>query len=309
MRWQRKDLIDLESLSKQEIEHILTIAESFKEVTTREIKKVPALRGKTIVNLFYEPSTRTRVSFEVAAKRLSADVITIATESSSVKKGETLIDTGRNIEALKADVIIVRHNSSGAAAMLARQLKASVINAGDGWHEHPTQALLDIFTLKEKRKKVEGLKVSIIGDIAHSRVARSNIWGLTKLGAQVTVCAPQMLIPPGIEEMGAKVTHDIECALKGADAINVLRMQFERDSEGAFPEALEYFKAFGITQERLKKVKKDIIVMHPGPINRGIEMSSEVADGSNSVILEQVTNGIAVRMAVLFLVSQAKDGK
>ncbi len=309
MRWQRKDLLGLEELSKEEIEHILTTAESFKEVTTREIKKVPALRGKTVVNLFYEPSTRTRVSFEVASKRLSADVITIATESSSVKKGETLIDTGRNIEALKADIIVVRHNASGAAAMLARHVKANIINAGDGWHEHPTQALLDLFTLKEKRGKIQGLKVSIIGDIAHSRVARSNIWGLTKLGAEVTLCAPELLIPPGIEETGAKVTHSVDQALKDADAINVLRMQFERDSQGAFPKAIEYFKTFGITQERLKKAKKDIIVMHPGPINRGIEMSSEVADGANSVILEQVTNGIAVRMAVLFLVSQAKDGK
>jgi aspartate carbamoyltransferase catalytic subunit len=306
--WSRKDLLGLEELSRQEIEQILVTAESFKEVTTREIKKVPALRGKTVVNLFYEPSTRTRVSFEVAAKRLSADVITITTEASSAKKGETLIDTGKNIEALKADIIIVRHKASGASAMLAQHLKANVINAGDGWHEHPTQALLDMFTLKEKKGKIEGLKVSIIGDIAHSRVARSNIWGLTKLGAQVTLCAPKMLIPPGIEQTGAKVTHDIDQALYQADAINVLRMQFERDKETAFPKASEYFKKFGISQERLKKAKKDIIVMHPGPINRGIEMSSEVADGPNSVILEQVTNGIAVRMAVLFLVSGAKDG-
>lgn len=309
MRWQRKDLLGLEELSKEEIEHILVTAESFKEVTTREIKKVPALRGKTVVNLFYEPSTRTRVSFEVAAKRLSADVITITTEASSVKKGETLIDTGKNIEALKADIIIVRHNSSGAAAMLARYVDVNIINAGDGWHEHPTQALLDLFTLKEKRGRIEGLKVSIIGDIAHSRVARSNIWGLTKLGAKVTLCAPELLIPPGIEETGVKVTHDINQALCDADAINVLRMQFERDQEGAFPKALEYSKTFGITEERLKRAKKDIVIMHPGPINRGVEMSSEVADGANSVILEQVTNGIAVRMAVLFLVSQAKDGK
>ena len=306
--WARKDLLGLEELSRQEIEQILLTAESFKEVTTREIKKVPALRGKTVVNLFYEPSTRTRVSFEVAAKRLSADVITITTEASSAKKGETLIDTGKNIEALKADIIIVRHKASGASAMLAQHLKANVINAGDGWHEHPTQALLDMFTLKEKKGKIDGLKVSIIGDIAHSRVARSNIWGLTKLGAQVTLCAPKMLIPPGIEQTGAKVTCDIDQALCDADAINVLRMQFERDKEAAFPKASEYFKKFGISQERLKKAKKDIIVMHPGPINRGIEMSSEVADGPNSVILEQVTNGIAVRMAVLFLVSGAKDG-
>ena len=309
MTWNRKDLLGLEELNREEIGLILSTAESFKEVSSREIKKVPALRGKTVVNLFYEPSTRTRVSFEVAAKRLSADVINIATETSSVKKGETLIDTGRNIEALKADIIVMRHNCSGAALMLAKHVNLSVVNAGDGWHEHPTQALLDIFTLKEKLGRIEGLNVSIVGDIAHSRVARSNMWGLTKLGAKVTVCAPKMLIPVGIEGFGVKVTYDIEEALKNADAVNVLRMQFERDGETAFPKQLEYFKEFGITQERLKKAKKDIVVMHPGPINRGIEMSSQVADGENSVILDQVTNGIAVRMAVLFLVDQARDGR
>jgi len=307
MVWERKDLLGLEDLTKEEIEFILSTAESFQEVSTREIKKVPALRGKTVVNLFYEPSTRTRVSFEVAAKRLSADVINIATETSSVKKGETLIDTGKNIQALKADIIVMRHNYSGAAAMLARNLDISVVNAGDGWHEHPTQALLDIFTLKEKLGRIEGLKVSIVGDIAHSRVARSNIWGLTKLGAKVTVCAPKMLIPPGIEQMGVDVTYDIDEALKDADAVNVLRMQFERDEGDAFPQQLGYFKNYGITNERLAKAKKNIIVMHPGPLNRGIEISSEVADGLNSVILEQVTNGIAVRMAVLFLVAQAQE--
>jgi len=305
--WVRKDLLGLEELTQEEIEFILSTADSFKEVSTREIKKVPALRGKTVVNLFYEPSTRTRVSFEVAAKRLSADVINIATETSSVKKGETLIDTGRNIEALKADIIVMRHNYSGAPVLLARHLDISVVNAGDGWHEHPTQALLDIFTLKEKLGKIKGLKVSIIGDIAHSRVARSNIWGLTKLGASVTVCAPKMLIPAGIKEMGAEVTYDLDEALAEADAVNVLRMQFERDEQNAFPKQIEYFKNFGVTEERLAKAKKNIVVMHPGPINRGIEMSSEVADGQNSVILEQVTNGIAVRMAVLFLVAQARD--
>lgn len=309
MTWNKKDLLGLEELTKEELELILSTAFSFKEVSSREIKKVPALRGRTVVNLFYEPSTRTRVSFEVAAKRLSADVINIATETSSVKKGETLIDTGKNIEALKADIIVMRHNSSGAAAMLARHLNISVVNAGDGWHEHPTQALLDIFTLKEKLGDIEGLNVSIVGDIAHSRVARSNIWGLTKLGARVTVCAPKLLIPVEIEAMGVRVTDNIDEALSKADAVNVLRMQFERDGEMAFPKQLEYFKAFGITSERLSKAKKDILVMHPGPINRGIEISSEVADGLNSVILEQVTNGIAVRMAVLFLVDQARDGK
>ncbi len=307
MIWTRKDLLALEELTQEELEFILATAESFKEVSSREIKKVPALRGKTVVNLFYEPSTRTRVSFEVAAKRLSADVINIAVETSSVKKGETLIDTGRNIEALKADIIVIRHSASGAAAMLARHVNISVVNAGDGWHEHPTQALLDIFTLKEKLGKISGLKVSIVGDIAHSRVARSNIWALTKLGAKVTVCAPKMLIPAGIEEMGAKVTYDIDEALHDADAVNVLRMQFERDGEEAFPKQLEYFKNYGITNERLARLKKNIVVMHPGPINRGIEISSEVADGKNSVILEQVTNGIAVRMAVLFLVAQGNE--
>jgi len=309
MIWTKKDLLGLEYLSPEEIELILETAESFKEVSTREIKKVPALRGKTAVNLFYEPSTRTRVSFEVAAKRLSADVINIATETSSVRKGETLIDTGRNIQALKADIIIMRHNCSGAANMLAKALDISVVNAGDGWHEHPTQALLDIFTLKEKLGKIKGLNVAIVGDIAHSRVARSNIWGLTKLGANVTVCAPEMLLPVGIEKTGAKTSSNIDEVLKNTDAINVLRMQFERDEGAAFPEQLDYYKRFGITEERLAKAKKDVIVMHPGPINRGIEISSEVADGKNSVILEQVTNGIAVRMAVLFLVSQARELK
>jgi aspartate carbamoyltransferase catalytic subunit len=309
MAWTRKDLLGLEDLSKEEIELILATADSFKEVSTREIKKVPALRGKTVVNLFYEPSTRTRVSFEVAAKRLSADVINIATETSSVKKGETLIDTGANIQALKADIIVIRHNYSGAAAVLARHVDISVVNAGDGWHEHPTQALLDIFTLKEKLGRIKGLNVSIVGDIAHSRVARSNIWGLTKLGANVTLCAPKILIPVAIEQMGVSVTNDIDSALKNADAVNVLRMQFERDEGAMFPQQLEYFKNFGITKERLQKAKKDIIVMHPGPLNRGIEIASDVADGPNSVILEQVTNGIAVRMAVLFLVGQARDTK
>ena len=305
--WTKKDLIGLEDLTRQEIELILTTAESFKDVSRRAIKKVPALRGKTVVNLFYEPSTRTRVSFEIAAKRLSADVINIMAETSSVKKGETLIDTGSNIQALKTDIIVVRHNCSGAAAMLARSLDISVVNAGDGWHEHPTQALLDILTLKEKFKRIEGLNVTIVGDIAHSRVARSNIWGLTKLGARVTVCAPKMLMPVAIEQMGVCVSHDLDEALKDADAVNVLRMQFERDEKNAFPNQIEYFKNFGITKGRLKRAKKDIVVMHPGPLNRGVEISSEVADGVNSVILEQVTNGIAARMAVLFLVSQAQD--
>jgi aspartate carbamoyltransferase catalytic subunit len=305
--WQKKDLLGLEELSREEIELILSTAESFKEVSGRPIKKVPALRGKTVVNLFYEPSTRTRVSFEIAAKRLSADVINISAETSSVRKGESLVDTGRNLQALKTDIVVLRHNSSGAAQLLASHLDISVINAGDGWHEHPTQALLDIFTLKERLGRIEGLCVAIVGDIAHSRVARSNIWGLTKLGAKVIVCAPAMLIPEQIERLGVEVSADIDSALKEADAVNVLRMQFERDEKAAFPTASEYLKEFGITRERLQKVKKDIIVMHPGPLNRGVEIADEVADGTHSVILEQVTNGIAVRMAVLFLVAQGRE--
>ena len=304
--WTKKDLLGLEYLSKEEIELILENSRSFKEVLTRPLRKVPTLRGKTAVNLFYEPSTRTRTSFELAAKRLSADVINIVRESSSIQKGETLVDTGRNLEALKIDIIVIRHAASGAAVTLARAVNISVVNGGDGWHEHPTQALLDIFTLKEKAGHIDGLNVSIIGDIAHSRVARSNIWGLTKLGAKVTVCAPEKLIPAGIGEMGVAVTCDVDEALEKADAINVLRMQFERDSAVAFPSRIEYFRKFGITEDRLKKAKKNIIIMHPGPINRGVEMSAEVADGANSAILEQVTNGIAVRMAVLYLVAHAK---
>ncbi len=305
-KWLKKDLLGLRDLSKEEIETLLHTAASFKEVTTRQIKKVPALRGKTVVNLFYEPSTRTRVSFEVAAKRLSADVINIATEYSSVKKGETLNDTGRNIEALKADIIVIRHGAAGAAAMLVRHVGISVVNAGDGWHEHPTQALLDIFTLAEKKGKIEGLTVTIVGDIAHSRVARSNIWGLTKLGAKVIVCAPESLIPAEIEKMRVSIVPGIEQALAESDAVNVLRMQFERDQKSAFPEKIEYFKKFGITKERIEKTNKNIVVMHPGPINRGVEIAAEVADGPNSVILDQVTNGIAVRMAVLYLISGVK---
>lgn len=305
--WTKKDLIGLEYLTKEEIEHILTVTDSFKEVNKREIKKVPVLRGKTVVNLFYEPSTRTLASFELASRRLSCDVMSLPMKASSVKKGETLVDTGRNIEAMNVDIVIVRHNMSGAPYILARALNASVINAGDGWHEHPTQALLDIYTLKKKFGRIKDLHVSIIGDIAHSRVARSNIWGLTKLGAKVTVCAPKILLPVEVEKFGVTVTTDIDKALKNADAINVLRMQFERDNTEAFPEKYSYIRNYSITGERLAKAKKDIVVMHPGPINRGIEMSSEVADGPNSVILEQVTNGVAVRMAVLYLAANGEE--
>jgi aspartate carbamoyltransferase catalytic subunit len=306
--WTKKDLLGLERLSAAEIEHILKTAASFKEVSTRDIKKVPALRGKTAVNLFYEPSTRTRVSFEVAQKRLSCDVINMDMKASSVLKGETLADTGRNLEALKIDIFVMRHNCSGAADVLAKFVKGSVINAGDGKHEHPTQALLDMYTLKEKFGKIKGLNVAIIGDISHSRVARSNIWGLTKLGANVTLCAPEIILPKYAAEFGVKVTSDVNAAIKDAHALNILRMQFERDDLKAFPTPGEYYKTYGITKERLKKCRPDIVITHPGPMNRGIEISSDVADGPNSVILEQVTNGIAVRMAVLFLTSTANRG-
>ena len=304
--WTKKDLLGLEYLSAEEITHILDTASSFKEVSTRDIKKVPALRGKTAANLFYEPSTRTRVSFEIAEKRLSCDVVNMDMKASSVLKGETLVDTGRNLEALKIDIFIIRHNMSGAANVLASHMRSSVINAGDGQHEHPTQGLLDLYTLRERAGTIKGLNVTIIGDVAHSRVARSNIWGLRKLGANVTLCAPRIILPKYAEEFGVKVTCDVEEALKDADAINVLRMQFERDRGAAFPTPSEYYKQYGITKDKLKKCKKDIIVMHPGPINRGIEISSDIADGPNSVILDQVTNGIAVRMAVLYLTSMVK---
>ncbi|MDR1684300.1 MAG: aspartate carbamoyltransferase catalytic subunit [Elusimicrobiota bacterium] len=303
--WTKKDLLGLEYLSAGEITRILDTAASFKEVSTRDIKKVPALRGKTAVNLFYEPSTRTRVSFEVAQKRLSCDVVNMDMKASSVLKGETLADTGRNLEALKIDIFIIRHSYAGAANVLSKFVKGSVINAGDGKHEHPTQALLDIYTLREKFGKVKGLNVTIVGDIEHSRVARSNIWGLTKLGANVTLCAPPAILPKYADKFGVKVTSDIDEALKDAHAVNVLRMQFERDDLKAFPTPAQYFKTYAVTKERLKKCRPDIIVMHPGPMNRGLEISTDVADGKNSVILEQVTNGIAVRMAVLFLTSSA----
>ncbi|MBT3393305.1 MAG: aspartate carbamoyltransferase catalytic subunit [Elusimicrobiaceae bacterium] len=306
-KWNKKDLLGLEYLSAEEITHILDTAESFKEVTTRDIKKVPALRGKTAANLFYEPSTRTRGSFEIAEKRLSCDVVNMDMKASSITKGETLIDTGKNLEALKIDIFVIRHSNPGAPNILARNVSASIINAGDGFHEHPTQALLDLFTIREKLGKIKGKNVSIIGDITHSRVARSNIWGLKKLGANVTICAPKIILPKFAKEFGVKVTDKIDVALKDADAINVLRMQFERDIADAFPSKEEYFNQYGISEERLKKAKKNIVVMHPGPINRGIEMSSEVADGKNSVILEQVTNGIAIRMAVLYLVAGVKN--
>jgi len=306
INWTRKDLLGLEELSKEEIELILETADSFKEVSERPVKKVPALRGKTVVNLFFESSTRTRTSFELAAKRLSADVVNIAIQTSSVSKGETFKDTAKNIEAMKIDIIIMRHAASGAPHMLARSVKSSVINAGDGSHEHPTQGLLDIFTIKQKKGKIEGLKVVILGDITHSRVARSNIWGLKKLGAEVTVCGPRTLIPTGIESMGVKTVYSIKEALKDADVVNVLRIQNERQKRGLFPSIREYVNRFGIDRDVLAGAKKGLVIMHPGPINRGVELTTEVADGNNSVILEQVTNGIAVRMAVLYLIAQRK---
>ena len=306
MKWTHKDLLGIEELSAEEINLILKTAESFKEISTRAIKKVPALRGKTIVNLFFEPSTRTRTSFELAAKRLSADTISIAAKTSSVVKGESLIDMARNLESLKVDIIIMRHSSSGAPHILSRHLNASVINAGDGCHEHPTQALLDMYTMKDKKKKIKGLKVAIVGDILHSRVARSNIWGLTKLGAEVIVVGPPTLIPPKIEELGVKVSYSIDEVIGKLDVINILRIQRERQQGALFPSIREYSKLYCITPERLKNAKPDVLIMHPGPINRGVEIDSNVADGPYSVILNQVTNGLAVRMAILFLISGAR---
>ncbi|MDD4202061.1 MAG: aspartate carbamoyltransferase catalytic subunit [Candidatus Omnitrophica bacterium] len=306
--WDKKDLLGLEELSAGEIELILKTAISFKEISERSIKKVPALRGKTIAHLFLEPSTRTRISFELAAKRLSADTIGISGSGSSILKGETMRDTAQNIEAMKVDMIILRHSASGSAHILAKNLKAGVINAGDGCHEHPTQALLDMFTIKEKLGAIKGKKVSIIGDIKHSRVARSNIIGLCKLGAEVTVCAPKTLMPIEIEKMGCKRTYSLEEAMRSADVINVLRLQKERQKKGLLPTIREYIEEYGVTLQKVEKFcKKNIVIMHPGPINRGIEMSQDVADSDKAVILEQVTNGIAIRMAVMFLLSQYKQ--
>lgn len=299
----RKHLLGLEELTAKEIEVVLDTARSFKEVLERPIPKVPTLRGKTVANLFFEPSTRTRISFELAEKRLSADTVSFSAAGSSVSKGENLKDTARNIEAMQIDMIVIRHHASGAPHFLARSLSCSVINAGDGMHEHPTQGLLDMFTIREYKKRIEGLKVVIVGDIAHSRVARSNIWGLSKLGARVVVCGPWTLMPLEIEKLGVEVSSDIEDALEGADVVNVLRMQLERQKSSLFPTLREYAKCFGITRERLSVAKEDVLVMHPGPMNRGVEIAQDVADGPFSVILEQVTNGVAVRMAVLYLLS------
>ncbi len=301
MRLKRKDLLGIEDLKAEEIELILSTAESFKEVSTREIKKVPTLRGKTVINLFYEPSTRTRTSFEIAAKRMSADAVNISVSTSSVVKGETLKDTAKNLEAMKPDCIVVRHSSSGTPHMLANYVGCSVVNAGDGAHEHPSQALLDMLTVRERKGKIAGLKIAIIGDIAHSRVARSNIYGFTKLGAEVMVAGPPTMMPAGIEGLGCGATTDMDTALRGADVIMMLRIQLERQKESFFPTVREYSMVYGLDEEKLKKAKEDVIILHPGPINRGVEISSEVADGPYSLILDQVTNGVAVRMAIFYL--------
>ena len=303
MVWSRKHLLDIESLSAEEILTVLDTARAFKAVGERAIKKVPALRGKTVVNLFIEPSTRTRISFELAAQRLTADVINFSAEASSLKKGETLKDTARNLQALNADIIVIRHSASGAPHFLARFLEASVINAGDGAHEHPTQALLDAFTIREKKGRIDGLNVTILGDILYSRVARSNIWAMTKLGARVTLCGPSTLVPRVFEQMGCRVTYDVNEAIADADIINLLRIQHERQRKTMFPSLGEYTSLFGLTQARLARTKPEALIMHPGPINRGVEIDSEIADSKRSLIIDQVTNGLAVRMAVLFLIN------
>jgi aspartate carbamoyltransferase catalytic subunit len=299
----KKDLLGIADLSREEIYLVLETAEAMREVGQRPIKKVPTLRGKTVVNLFYEPSTRTRTSFEIAEKRLSADTLNVAVAASSVLKGETLVDTARNIEAMSPDMIVLRHASSGACHLLSRICKSRIINAGDGMHEHPTQALLDAFTIKQHKNTIEGLKVAIVGDLLHSRVLRSNVLLLTKLGADVWVCGPPTLIPPGIECLGVHVTTSVDEAVSGADVIMMLRIQQERMQGAFFPSLREYFHVFGMTSARVSRAKADVIIMHPGPMNRGVEIASDVADGPYSVILEQVANGVAVRMAVLYLLA------
>ena len=306
MSWNKKHILDIQSLTPEEITTVLDTVRAFKNVGERAIKKVPALRGKTVVNLFVEPSTRTRISFELAAQRLTADIVNFTAEASSLKKGETLKDTAKNLEALNADIIIIRHGATGAPHFLARFLNSSVVNAGDGAHEHPTQALLDVFTIREKKGTLAGLNVTILGDILYSRVARSNIWALLKLGANVTLCGPSTLVPKTFEQMGCKVTYNLDEAIAGADIINLLRIQHERQRKTMFPSLGEYTSLFSLNKARLALTKPDAIIMHPGPINRGVEIDSEIADSSRSVILEQVTNGLAVRMAVLFLISGGK---
>ena len=298
-----KDLLGLEPLSGEQIKLILDTAEPFKEISERAIKKVPTLRGATIVNLFFEASTRTRVSFEFAEKRLSADTVNVAASGSSVAKGETLVDTARNLEAMRIDMVVIRHSASGAARFLADRIESNVINAGDGTHEHPTQGLLDLLTLRDRFGRIAGLKVCIVGDVLHSRVARSNIWGLTKMGAEVAVCGPRSLLPNAIDELGVTVFDRVDEAIEWADALNVLRLQLERMTAGYIPSLREYNRVFGISRERLERAPRELVILHPGPMNRGVEIDSDVADGPFSVILDQVTNGVAIRMAVLYLLS------
>ena len=298
-----KDLVGLEGLTAGQIRLILDTAEPFKEVSERAIKKVPALRGKTIVNLFFEASTRTRISFEFAEKRLSADTVNVATSISSVSKGETLVDTARNLEAMRIDMVVIRHPASGAAQFLGDRIGSNVINAGDGKHEHPTQGLLDLLTLRDRFGRIDGLKVAICGDVLHSRVARSNIFGLLTLGAEVALCGPATLIPRELAELGVQIIPRIDDAIAWADALNVLRLQLERMQAGFIPSLREYNRVFGVTRDRLDRAGKDIVILHPGPMNRGVEIDSDVADGPHSVILPQVTNGVAVRMAVLYLLA------
>jgi aspartate carbamoyltransferase catalytic subunit len=302
-----KDLLGIADLSPAEISLVLDTAEAMKEVGLRPIKKVPALRGKTVVNLFFEPSTRTRTSFEIAEKRLSADTLNIAIASSSVVKGETLADTAMNLEAMNPDMIVLRHSSSGAAHLLSRICRSSIINAGDGLHEHPTQGLLDAFTIRERKGRLAGLKVAIVGDLLHSRVLRSNIYLLTKMGADVWICGPPTLIPTDIRRLGVQVTSHVDAAVRDADVVMLLRIQLERMEGAFFPSLREYFNVFGMTEERLRLARPDVMIMHPGPMNRGVEIASEVADGPYSVILDQVANGVAVRMAVLYLLAGGAD--
>jgi aspartate carbamoyltransferase catalytic subunit len=303
MPFVKKDILDMESLSVDEINMILDTADKMKEISERTIKKVPTLRGKTVVLFFYEPSTRTRTSFDIAAKRLSADSLSISASSSSMVKGETLIDTARNLEAMNPDVIVIRHGSAGAPHLLARMLKPSIINAGDGMHAHPTQALLDLMTVRENKGKISGLRIAIIGDISHSRVARSNCIGFKKMGADVVLAGPPTMIPKGIETFGVSVTSQVESAIGAADVIMMLRIQKERQERFLFPTEREYSKVYGLTTDKMKKAKGDVLIMHPGPINRGVEIAYDVADGPYSIILDQVTNGVAVRMALLYLVA------
>jgi aspartate carbamoyltransferase catalytic subunit len=304
-KWERKHLLGLRELSAEEITFILDTAAGFEQISARAVKKAPPLRGKLVVNLFFEDSTRTRNSFALAASRLSADVVEFTKKDSSVSKGETLLDTARNLEAMGIDIVVIRHSAGGAPTLLSKHINACVVNAGDGYCEHPTQGLLDVYTIRKMRGTLKGLKIAIVGDITHSRVARSDMWAMTKLGAEVTFVGPPTLIPPKVEQLPVKVSYSLDDVIEKVDVINMLRIQFERIGGNPFPSVREYSHYFGLTLERMKRAKPDILVMHPGPINRGLEIESEVADGHNSVILQQVSNGIAVRMAVLFLVNQA----